>query len=151
MKRILIATDGSAGSHAALELGFDLAAEHAATLVVVHVAPSIDVVPWSGFGMTPAARHEITNGDRAPLEDAVALAEEHGVLIETELLVGNAVDEIVTFADSHDIDLIVVGSRGHGALASSLLGSVSLGVLRETRRPVLVVRETAVHAERLAV
>ena len=54
------------------------------------------------------------------------------------LLTGDTVDEIVAYADSHDVDLIVVGSRGHGAIANALLGSVSQGVLRESRRSVLV-------------
>jgi nucleotide-binding universal stress UspA family protein len=59
------------------------------------------------------------------------------------LLRGEAVDEIVAFADVIDADLIVVGSRGHGTVASAVLGSVSRGVLREARRPVLVARGIA--------
>ena len=77
------------------------------------------------------------------LEDAAAVAAEHGIVSTTALLRGDTIDEIVAFADSHDVDLIVIGSRGHGALASTLLGSVSRGVLRESKRPVLVVRATA--------
>jgi nucleotide-binding universal stress UspA family protein len=61
----------------------------------------------------------------------------------TKLLRGDPVDEIVAYADTVDADLIVVGSRGHGAVASALLGSVSRGILREARRPVLVVRGAA--------
>jgi len=62
------------------------------------------------------------------------------------LLRGDTVDEIVAYADSHDVDLIVVGSRGHGGLASALLGSVSRGILGESKRPVLIVRAAAVAA-----
>ena len=63
------------------------------------------------------------------------------------MLRGDPVDEIVAYADTVDADLIVVGSRGHGAVASALLGSVSRGVLREARRPVLVVRAAAARHE----
>jgi nucleotide-binding universal stress UspA family protein len=150
MKRILIATDGSPAANEAVEVGLDLAADQHADVTVVHVSPPFDVIPWSGVGMTSAFPHEVGEADRAPLEQATELAELRGLEISTEMLVGDPVDEIVASADSHDADLIVMGSRGHGALASALLGSVSLGVLHETRRPVLVVRGAKVVEPALA-
>ncbi len=146
MKRILIATDGSGSADEAVELGLELASEHDATVFIVHVVPAADVAPWSAFGMSAGAPHVETPLDRGPIDEAVARAEERGISATGELLTGTAVDEIVAFADSHDVDLIVMGSRGHGAVARALLGSVSLGVLRETRRPVLIVRAAAVPA-----
>src|SRR3954451_10793184 len=140
MKRILIATDGSPASVEALELGLDLASERDAETFLVHVVPGIDVLTAGGFGMTGAFPHDLTDADRAPIDTAAALAARRGVPVETRLLRGNTVDEIVACADSLDADLIVVGSRGHGTLASAVLGSVSRGVLRESMRPVLVVR-----------
>jgi len=152
MKRILIATDGSAGGHEAVELGLDLASEHDSKVFVVHVVPTVDVAPLSGgFGMAAGSLHEITDYDRAPIEDALVSADERGVPVTAELLRGNTVEQIVDFADSHDVDLIVIGSRGHGAIVSAVLGSVSLGVLRETRRPVLVVRAASVPAAAVSV
>ncbi len=145
MKRILVATDGSPSSADAIAVGVELATEQAAELIFVHVVPVLDVVPITGFGgIGGGFAHEPTQHDHELLEDAAAVASEHGLVPTTALLRGDTVDEIVAYADSHDVDLIVVGSRGHGAITSALLGSVSRGVLAETRRPVLVVRPAVV-------
>jgi nucleotide-binding universal stress UspA family protein len=66
------------------------------------------------------------------------------------VLEGNPVDEILSFADNSRADLIVMGSRGHGALAGALLGSVSSGVVQHANLPVLVAKQTAPPARRAA-
>jgi nucleotide-binding universal stress UspA family protein len=143
MKKLLIATDGSPASQEAVEFGVEFAAEQDAAVVFVHVVPRIDRVPMSSFGMVGALPHEVSDHDREVLEEAEALAEQHGVRATTKLLRGDTVNEIVAYADNLDVDLIVVGSRGHGTLASALLGSVSRGVLSESKRPVAVIRGLA--------
>jgi nucleotide-binding universal stress UspA family protein len=149
MEKILIATDGSPSAHEAVDFGLELAADQGAEPVFVHVAPAMDLLPTAGLGFaTPAAmHHEPNEHDRAPLDEAAAIAALKGLDSTTELLVGDPVDEIVAYADAIDADLIVIGSRGHGAIAGALLGSVSRGVLDETRRPVLVVRGSAARTE----
>lgn len=143
MKRILIATDGSPSAREAVAFGLELAADQDAVATFVFVVPAVDVVPTGGFGLTASMPHKVTDAEYEPLERAREQAEGAGVAAHARLLRGEAVDEIVAFADVIDADLIVVGSRGHGTLASTLLGSVSRGVLHEARRPVLVVRGIA--------
>ena len=55
------------------------------------------------------------------------------------LVHGKTVDVILKEASDLDIDLIVVGSHGHGAMYQLLLGSVSEGVLHRSSKPVLVI------------
>jgi nucleotide-binding universal stress UspA family protein len=143
MNRILITTDGSPSAQEAVDFGIELAADQGSAVTFVHVVPVVDVVPSGGFGLTGVVPHELTEGDTESLDDAQSRAETAGVTSYTKLLRGDPVDEIVAYADTIDTDLIVVGSRGHGAVASALLGSVSRGILREARRPVLVVRGAA--------
>jgi nucleotide-binding universal stress UspA family protein len=97
--------------------------------------------------VAPSVPHVLSDEDRLPLQEALEIAAEQGIEARTELLVGHPAAEIVTYADTIDADLIVIGSRGHGTFASALLGSVSRGVLHDSRRPVLVVRGAQVHAE----
>lgn len=151
METILIAVDGSPSAQEAVDFGLELAAEQDATATFVLVAPAVDVLPAGGFGVTVAVPHTPTEDEGAPLDAVREQAEQQGVRAHTRLLKGDPVDEIVAYADLIDADLIVVGSRGHGALASALLGSVSRGVLREARRPVLVVRGLAARAAAEAV
>jgi nucleotide-binding universal stress UspA family protein len=145
MNKILIATDGSPAATDALTFGLELATGDDAEAVIVHVVPAVDVVPaFAGYGLVGAQEHELTAYDTTILEDAASLAARLDVPAETKLLRGDTVEEIVACADSDDVDLVVVGSRGHGAVGSALLGSVSLGVLHNARRPVLVFRHARV-------
>ena len=151
MKSILVATDGSPSATEAVAFGVELAVEHEAELTFVHVIPMLDVVPAAGFGAIGGAfPHEPSEHDRTLLDDAAAVAREHGLAATTKTLRGDTVDEIVAYADARDVDLIVIGSRGHGPLTSALLGSVSLGVLGESRRPELIVRAAEVAARAAA-
>jgi len=140
MKTIVIAVDGSPASDEAVRFGVELAEEHDAEAVFVHVVPPLDIIPMNGFGLAGALPHEPTVYDAMMLDDARSIAELHAVRARTRRLTGDTVDEIVAYADNIDADLIVLGSRGHGTLASALLGSVSRGVLSESKRPVVVVR-----------
>jgi nucleotide-binding universal stress UspA family protein len=141
MEKILIAIDGSPASDEAVEFGVQLAAEQDAAVIFVHAVRPLDVVPMTCFGMAEALPHDVTEEDRQPLREAKALADRHGVRSTISLLIGDVVDEIVACADNLDVDLTVIGSRGHGSMTSALLGSVSRGVLSESKRPVVIVRE----------
>jgi nucleotide-binding universal stress UspA family protein len=153
VNRILVATDGSPSALQAVELGLELAAEQEAKLIFVHVAPRFEVLPFpvTGIGSAPVkVAREPDDHDLEPLREAVRLAEERAVPSESRLLVGDPAKKIVELADSTRVDLIVVGSHGHGAVSSTLLGSVSHGILHRTKRPVLIVRETRQPVEALA-
>lgn len=139
MKRILIATDGSPAAAEAVEVGLELASEQGADVTFVHVAPPDEFV--GGRVGTHAVKHrvEIDESETA-LKDAADAAEQAGLSYALERIAGPTVETIVTLADSKDVDLIVVGSRGRGAVTAALLGSVSHGVLQHAKRPVLIVR-----------
>ena len=142
MKRILIATDGSPSAQEAIEHGLELAAAEHAKVTFIHVVPAYYELD-SNKGFDPHALSVAPEVARPELDtvlhEATALAAEHGVTAETKVVAGNPAAEIIKLGDELEADLIVLGSRGLGAVKSALLGSVSHGVLRGTTRPLLVV------------
>jgi nucleotide-binding universal stress UspA family protein len=150
MSTILIATDGSPEAREAVDYGLELAAGEDAGVVLLQVIPPIDWTQLDRGAVIRPVPEEIERRRIIALEEAARLAETHGIPIAAEVLTGDPADEIVAYADNHDVDLIVVGSRGRGTLASTLLGSVSHAVLQEARRPVLVVRGATLQSRALA-
>jgi nucleotide-binding universal stress UspA family protein len=140
MQRILVATDGSPPSWDAVYLAVDLAREHRVELIFVYVVPTVDLFPEVGFDEPGVALlHLPSAADHAVLEDAASFANARGTRATTALLGGRAAEEIVKHAEAQGVDMIVIGSRGHGAITSALLGSVSLGVLHASTCQVLIV------------
>ena len=139
MKEFLVAIDGSEGSDAAIDEALELAHEVGAQVTFAFVRKP----PSSLLGSPFYERLLCTELEtaRAVTDAARRKAWEAGVGTRTEILEGDAVDEILSFADNRGADLIVMGSRGRGAFAGTLLGSVSSGVVQHASVPVLVAKE----------
>lgn len=74
------------------------------------------------------------------LERAQSVASEHDYPITTEILYGDPVPELTTFADDLDADVVFVGHRGRSARMDQIVGSTARGVIERSSVPVLVVR-----------
>jgi len=136
--RILLATDGSPDAGQALAYARDLALRDNAQVFVVHAfepVPSYLGDPWRD---RVTARHVLAAQDVA--DNEAQDLQEAGIDVSVEVLEGPPADAILRVADVRECDLIVMGSRGHGTLASLLLGSVSHRVLAHARVPVLIAK-----------
>jgi nucleotide-binding universal stress UspA family protein len=153
INRILIATDGSSGSLAAAEEGVRLAKMLGADVTFVAVAHA--PLPLLGDRYYQRALSENLGTMRTALAKAIPYAVERRVAYDAELLEGSPAKAILELARSRDADLIVVGSRGLGAIKGALLGSVSSEIVHHADRPVLVarpvVRQTKGRSSRISV
>jgi nucleotide-binding universal stress UspA family protein len=148
MKEIVVAIDGSEGSEAAIKEAIQLASAVGAQLTFAYVRKPPSSLLGSPYYECHLARD--LGWARAQVDAALERAREASLEARGEVLEGNPVDEILSFADNSRADLIVMGSRGHGALAGALLGSVSSGVVQHANLPVLVAKQTAPPARRAA-
>ncbi len=137
--RILVPTDGSEYSFHAAGHAVYLAKECGATLYALNV---IDAPLAFHAGIHYAeGKAELEKTGREAVVKIKELCEENGVRCEEMIAEGQPRETIVAVADRIEADCIVIGSLGMSALERVLIGSVSDGVLRGARCPVLMVRK----------
>ncbi len=141
-QNIVIATDGSAYSNAAVKLGSELAAQFGAKVTLVYVFEPVKYALPEGYvPYTPEQLTEMTDHFEQMLATTKDRALAHGApAVETRLLQGVVAEEVSDFANKHHADLIVVGTHGRNLVGRVLLGSVADKILRTATVPVLTVR-----------
>jgi nucleotide-binding universal stress UspA family protein len=141
---IVVATDGSEGAEAAVVAGAQVARTLETTAILVYVRPSLGPLgePYYQEKLTEQMAHA-----REALGRAEKLVLQEGADAQEEILEGSAAERIVEFARHHNAPLIVVGSRGLGAVAGALLGSVSSAIIHRADRPVLVVPRASAESD----
>lgn len=133
---ILVPTDFSYAADRALSYAVQLARRQRARIALLHVvAPAVvsDVFLTSIRTDLPQLA-ELSGGHLARLARRMGIRPKHQA-VKT----GHAAEEILGFADEVEADLIVIGSRGHGAFERMLIGTTAERVVRQARCPVLVV------------
>ena len=138
MKRVLVGIDGSKFAEVALEHAAEEAALRGAALRIISVW---EVFPRAEGGPNPVPEvlENLQRLAEGIVADAVTRAKELQPDVPSEGVVLFGKPQDVLVEEAKDAVLVVVGRRGHGGLASLLLGSVSRHVVHHASCPVLVV------------
>lgn len=150
-KKILVPYDGSKYSKEALNEASEIAKKFGSTLYLLMVVDVSSVKPpgmllgimmekrlkkWS----TELLESVKSKADKL-LESEMQSCRKLGIETYYEIQTGNAVDSILKFANRHDVDLIVIGSRGLSGIGKIMaLGSVSRKISEEANCPVMIIR-----------
>ena len=136
IKRILVATDGSEDAGKAIDWLADFPLPPDASVDVVNAVR----LPFPMDAVVALGWQEFLAESERVVAEARARLEKRWSAVTGRVLDGDPREAIVDAATKADTDLIVLGARGLGAVASFLLGSVSLGIIRHAPCPVLVCR-----------
>jgi nucleotide-binding universal stress UspA family protein len=138
---ILIPTDGSDASTAAVEQGVAVAERFEARVHFLHVVDVGVEMAASGVGDIADDLTETLDAVATEaLDAAAARAEEAGVPHERTVLEGFPRDAIVEYSDDRDVDLVVLGASGRSGITEHLLGSTAERVAHAVDVSVLIAR-----------
>jgi Universal stress protein UspA and related nucleotide-binding proteins len=136
-KNILVAVDGSDQANQAIQEAIEISKRNQASLFVVHAK---DVAQLYGTAyIMPAVLEEAEKQSAEILDEAGKLIGDK-VEYKAFQVSGSPKKEIVDFAEENDIDLIVMGSTGKGAIDRVLVGSTASYVVNHAPCNVMVVK-----------
>ncbi|HJW91572.1 MAG TPA: universal stress protein [Anaerolineales bacterium] len=158
LHRIALVTDGSVYSQMALEYLDIFPLPASASIQVLHVLPPLPVPvhimhswPVGAEAVTSLASYESDKllskqmedeeqAGKTLLADALITLKERGIEASSVLLRGDAATEIIEYVKSHQIDLLVAGSRGLSQMKRLMLGSLSRKLVHYAGCSVLIVK-----------
>lgn len=133
--RILLPTDGSeSGVQNSLNHALVQAQEFDSVLHILYVTDKDEDV-----GDTAVYMGEKSPGDKAAIRRVEQEAKQYGVRTESDIVQGDPAEEIVGYAKSRGIDLIVMGTHERKGISRVLKGSVTEKVIRNSKKPVMAV------------
>ncbi len=145
--KILWATDGSEHADEVLPLLEAFFLPVAESVTVLAVAPRAMLSKGARpdparalWGAVPSYREKVTEVTTQIVVEATKRLAGSPVPVESDVRLGHPIDQIVAIARDTGADVIAVGSRGHSAFASLVLGSVAFGVLAHAPCSVLVAK-----------
>jgi nucleotide-binding universal stress UspA family protein len=142
IRQLLVPTDFSDESGAAMTYGVALAEQFNASLHLLHIVESIVAGEALPLRVGPAGDLDTAVAAAAwkDLRDLLTSADHKRLRAELALEWGIPSVEIVRYAKAHEIDLIAMGTHGRGGIKHLVMGSVAENVVRSAPCPVLTVR-----------
>ncbi len=139
MKKILVATDGSAQSFKAIDRAAELAKNGSAELIVVNVAE--DFCPLElAEADCDVIRQLLIKEAQSIMSKAIGKLKELGVEARGIIEFGSPAETILEIADREKVDEIILASHGKHGVKKLLMGSVASRVLEWAKCPVTVVK-----------
>ncbi|WP_100183094.1 universal stress protein [Candidatus Nitrosotenuis aquarius] len=135
--KILVCIDGSKYSLKAVKIACELAKKHNSTLSIIYV---VDKTAKSSVLAGSEYTKILRKYAQEALEKAYQTALLHGVQPNVVTKEGNVANEIIQYSKTTRADLIVVGSKGLGAVLRFVLGSISSKIAQHSLCSVLIVK-----------
>ncbi|RYG71245.1 universal stress protein [Lentibacillus lipolyticus] len=142
-RKILVAYDGSELSREALNEA-KLQARGVPETEVYVLSVVTQAGPSANMALARSIEWELADNLQTEMQKIKEEFEADGITIYTDVVIDvaqqNAGEKVCSYADEYDIDLIIIGNRGLGAVKKLLLGSVSTRVVQHANCPVLVIK-----------
>ncbi len=139
MKKILVATDASDYSRRAFKTALEFARKFDAEVELLFVMQMPLAYDSNVYSYIISPEEIVNEADRA-LKVTLGGMDLSDVKLTQKKIQGKPANVIIKEVEDENIDLVVMGSQGYGAIAGSLLGSVSQRVLHKAKCSVLIVK-----------
>lgn len=141
VNRILVPTDGSEYSRKALSIALEYAKVFQADIELLHVVsqPPTHMYDFTVKEYYPLSEEQVAEIGARVFDTTLKGFDASGTKINKKVVTGYPAVEIL-YEIKRDIDLVIIGSRGHRPLAGALIGSVAQRVMAEAPCPVMVVK-----------